>query len=179
MEHRNWEWQHFQHQLDTAYHVLRGPGAAGRILITADGSKVALFYLARPPVLLDITARKHIGPLALDIGSYRMDLSRDGKTFAAAGAGGHALVMDLPSMRERARIQYTGLAATGAIHFSKGDASLLHESQDFALVVRDPRTLAARATLEATSAAIAPDGSTVAIAGRKGALIADARNLHT
>src|SRR5262245_142919 len=46
-EHRNWEWQHFRHQLDTADSVLRGP-AGPLILFSADGSKVALPDPARP-----------------------------------------------------------------------------------------------------------------------------------
>jgi hypothetical protein len=41
-EHRNWEWQYFHHQLDTADYVLRGPGEAGRVSVSADGGRAVL-----------------------------------------------------------------------------------------------------------------------------------------
>jgi eukaryotic-like serine/threonine-protein kinase len=100
-EHRNWEWQHFHHQLDTADCVLRGP-AGQLILFSADGSKAALPDPARPPYLLDVGAREEIGTLAIDFGSEVTDLSPDGKTIASARADNTVVLWDVPTNRQRA-----------------------------------------------------------------------------
>jgi len=184
LEHRNWEWQYFHHQLDTAEHVLRGPAETGRLLFSADGSKAAWLYPARPPHLLDISARKEIGPLAIDFGAWHADLSPDGRTLACVRADNTVVLWDIPTDRQRAVLRGPDKEVR-APRFSPDGTRLAAVSEDRTVRVWDTATGEELLVLRghqavAVQVAFSPDGRRLASVGGSDRTVRlwDARDGH-
>jgi len=183
-EHRNWEWQHFHHQLDTADHVLRGPGETGLVFFSADATKVALLYPARPPYVLDVSARRPIGPLAIDFGSGNAGLSPDGQTIACTRPDNTIVLWDIPTDRQRAVLR-GAVPQVCSPQFGPNGKRLAAATEDRAIRVWDTTTGNELLVLRGHQApplqlAFSPNGRLLASAGGRDGTVRlwDALNGH-
>ncbi len=111
-EHRNWEWRHLYHQLDTADHVLRSPDPETRVRFSAEAG-IALFLGAKGPTrLLDLRAGREFRLLAMDFPTRDSELSGDGSCLASLGAGHTLILWDIATDRERGRWQAPAIGIT-------------------------------------------------------------------
>jgi WD40 repeat protein/predicted Ser/Thr protein kinase len=173
-EHRNWEWQHFHHQLDSAeqvFHFPAGSGPAGsvRVLLSADADKVVFLCRDRSARLLDVRARKAIGALAVDTGSADGDLSPDGKTLALALADNTIVLRDIATGRQGAVLRCPE-KVSGKPLFSPDGTRLAVASGDRTIRVWDAATGKELFVLRGHQAvpgplAFSPDGRQLVSAG--------------
>ncbi|MBN9118616.1 MAG: protein kinase, partial [Planctomycetes bacterium] len=138
-EHRNWEWRHVYHQLDTADRVLSCPPRPGSVSFTADGRLVALDYAAGPPHLLDLSAENAVGAPVADFGPNQTALSADGRTLAGARPDNALVLWDVRGNRQRAVLSGPGRIA-GCPRFSPDGTRLAAASEDGSVRVWDVAT---------------------------------------
>lgn len=103
-EHRNWEWQHFHHQLDSADDVLHGRSDLGPALISADGRRAAWLaggQLQFADLILAANDHAHVQRVNCDLPSDTIALSFDGKLLACASTDHRIALWDLAASRTK------------------------------------------------------------------------------
>ncbi len=102
-EYRNWEWNHFYQQLDTAAHIVRvGDDILGTEL-SVDGGIVAVQYAKGPARLWNLCTRQEIGALSNRSPAIWFDFSPDNKTLAYVVKDDDSIFLwDIATGRERA-----------------------------------------------------------------------------
>ncbi len=169
-EHRNWEWQYFYHQLDTADAVLHGPARSRYRRLSADGSQAVLLGEDRRAYPVDLRARTVGGPLALEGDVQEVDLSPDGKTLAGVRTDHTVVLWDLPGNRPRAVLG--GRAEENSpLLFSPDGSRLAAVLHDRTIRVWDSATGQQLLVLRGHEARVqhltfSPDGGRLASAGR-------------
>ena len=138
-EYRNWEWQHFQQQLDTADVVLRGPAGLRRSRFSSDGSKAVLLGGDERVYLLDLRAGTMTGPLAIEGRLQHVDLSPNGKILAGILADHTVALYDLVGNRPRTVVGRSPDPA-GALQFSPDGTRLAATSTNRTIGVWDAAT---------------------------------------
>lgn len=168
-EHRNWEWQFFHHQLDTAESVLHGPGHGGHILFSADGGKLAFLYPDGRASLLDVSTRKETRPLVLAVGWTEPVLSADARTVASIALDNTIVLWDISRGRRRAVLRGPD-ARLSSRTFSPDGTRLAAVAEDHTVRLWDTTTGAELAVLRGHGAtvgevAFSRDGGRLASAG--------------
>ncbi|HEV3345117.1 MAG TPA: serine/threonine-protein kinase, partial [Pirellulales bacterium] len=106
-EHRNWEWKYFQHQFDTAQHVIRLGEDIRAIGVSTDCTLAAAQSASGPARLWNLVTREEIGALATRSPATWLGFSPDNKILASEHDD-KIVLWDIPTKRQRAVLSFLG-----------------------------------------------------------------------
>ena len=169
-EHRNWEWNYFYHQLDTAQSVIPVGPDVQYIVFSADGAMAAVQAANAPARIWNLKTRQLIATLSLHGPANQFEFSGDNKVLAySVPADNNIYLWDIAAGRERCVLRGFAKEVHG-FHFDANGARLAAGSGDRTARVWDVTTGAPLRVLSGHEDAVedaifSPDGRRILTAG--------------